>query len=176
MDQKRLQKLLSNLWSKSASTQPVSDVYIIKGNPEVDTGNAHNYASFYEDVAKVVGENGFTYSFDDGLGGTLPPGGKLWIGHSRGGDRLRFAPKEVATLKLDDFEPAEAKEKQRLAYEQLFKTQGYKNIADVPLHLRPQPGPEHYTLNEEAKAAIVTKLRELRKVRVTSRLRSLLGR
>jgi hypothetical protein len=106
----------------------------------------------------------------------LPPGGKLWIGHSRGGDRLRFAPKGVATLRLDDFEPVEARERQRLAYEQLFASHGFKNIAEVPPHMRPLPGPEHYTLNETTKEALAAKLQELRKTQVVSRIKSLLGR
>jgi hypothetical protein len=136
------------------SSKTTADVYIIKGNPDVDTANADKYDAFYNQVAGVVNQAGLTSAFDPGLGGTLPPGGKIWIGHSRGADRLRFAPSGVATIRLDDFEPEESRLRQQRAYDELFKQHGYKNIAEVPLAMRPAPGPEHYTLNEQAKAAI----------------------
>lgn len=176
MDQQHLRHFLANLRAKSASSPPPADVYIIKGNPDVDTANAHNYSKFYDDVASVVQQTGLTPAFDDGLAGTLPPGGKLWIGHSRGADRLRFAPKGVSTIRLDDFGPAAARERQRKAYEQLFLTHGFKNIADVPLHMRPQPGPEHYTLSDTARAAITAKLKALQQEQSIGALRRMLRR
>lgn len=140
-----------------------ADVYIIKGNPEVDKANAGHYEKLYDDIAKIVGENGFTSEFDQGLDKTVPPGGKLWIGHSRGGDRLRFAPDNISTLRLDDFEPADYKAKQQVEYDKIMKEHKVNTVADLPIEARPTPGKEHYMLSDEAMTALISKLKELRK-------------
>jgi len=134
-------------------------VSIIKGNPDADPDNAAKYEDFYSTVADIVRQQGATVKFDEGLSGTVPDG-DIWLGHSRGADRLRFAPAGVNTLRLDDFEPAVTKTSQREAYNQLFKQHGYKSIAEVPIEMRPKPGPEHYTLSPEARSAIVNLLQQ----------------
>ena len=132
----------------------IPDAYIIKGNPDADPENAKNYADFYDAVKKHVESRGLTAAFDEGLAHTAPNGGKYWIGHSRGVDRLKFAPPTVKTLALDDYEPEEAKQQQNAAYGKLFQELGVSNIADVPIERRPKPGAEHYTLNDQQRRAI----------------------
>jgi hypothetical protein len=140
---------------KEAAVQPAAaDAYIIKGNPEVMKNNMEDYDKFYNSVADVLKAKGMTVAFDAGEPDTLPPGGKLWVGHSRGADRLRFAPKGVSTLRLDDYEPQETRDAQSAAYSKLMQDLGVKSIAEIPVDKRPAPGPEHYTLNEQAIEAL----------------------
>ncbi len=48
-------------------------------------------ASFYNDLGEFLMTLGFSVSYDPGEPHTLPKAANLWIGHSRGADRLRFA-------------------------------------------------------------------------------------
>jgi len=72
---------------------------IIKGNPAYLAGNkaAHK---FYTHLAKHVRDQGYSVSFDPGDAHTMPAKADLWIGHSRGADRLQYAPKGVKTIAL----------------------------------------------------------------------------
>jgi hypothetical protein len=88
--------------SKSAAEIP--EVFIIKGNPAAMKGKEKAYDAFYQQVADLAAQHGRSVAYDEGLPKTVPPGGKIWIGHSRGADRLRFAPEGVETLRLDDYE------------------------------------------------------------------------
>lgn len=142
-------------------------VSIIRGNPDADPDNAAKYENFYSTVADIVRQQGATAKFDSGLSGTVPDG-DIWLGHSRGADRLRFAPSSVKTLRLDDFEPATARASQEADFNRLFKQYGYKTIAEVPIEMRPKPGPEHYTLSPKAKSAIVNLLQQVSTKRAAS--------
>jgi 8-oxo-dGTP pyrophosphatase MutT (NUDIX family) len=137
------------------STASPADVYIIRGNPDADPENVGKYDAFYNNVKDHVSSLGYSAEFDSGLPNTVPPGGKFWLGHSRGGDRLRFAPQHGASaLRLDDYEPDATRETQNAAYKKLFTQLGVARIADVPVSLRPKPGPEHYTYNDRMRAAV----------------------
>ena len=131
-----------------------ADVYIIRGNPDVDTEHAAEYDAFYDAIKKDVEARGLTAEFDPGLAYTSPPGGKYWIGHSRGVSRLDYAPENVQTLALDDYEPAEARQLQAEQYQKLFKELGHTDVASIPVDQRPQPGPEHYTFNDDMRTAL----------------------
>jgi hypothetical protein len=158
-DAATLEELMPLLVQNQQATQKLAgsavDAYIIKGNPAVIAPDAEKYERFYRDVASVLQSQGLQTAFDAGEPHTLPPGGRLWVGHSRGGSRLRYAPPGVATLSLDAYEPEESRAKQRAAYESLFKQLGVNTVADVPLSLRPKPGPEHYTLNDAQRTALL---------------------
>lgn len=136
------------------TTPKPADVYIIKGNPDVDRKNWDKYEAFYNQIKGLVEQQGMTADFDDGLAYTLPPGGKYWIGHSRGGDRLRFAPPGVKTLRLDDYEPPRAKELAQQQLQQLGREFGTDNWAGIPVEKRPTPTTDHYTVNPEMSKAI----------------------
>jgi GNAT superfamily N-acetyltransferase/2'-5' RNA ligase len=73
-------------------------VTIIKGNPKYITGNKKAVA-FYMDLKKRLEDEGYEVGFDAGEPYTTPSNDDYaWIGHSRGTDRLRFAPDTVRTL------------------------------------------------------------------------------
>lgn len=130
------------------------DAYVIKGNPEVMGKDIDKYNAFYESVADVLKQKGLSVGFDDGLAHTLPPGGKYWVGHSRGAGRLKYAPEGVKTLTLDDFEPEETRLANAEAAAKVMKELGVSSFADVPVAKRRAPGPEHYTLNDNAIKAL----------------------
>lgn len=71
---------------------------IIKGNPKRITKKT--YKGIYEDLKKFLEKLGLEVFFDDGSPYTTPPIADIWIGHSRGVDRLKFAPKETLTIKI----------------------------------------------------------------------------
>ena len=70
---------------------------IIKGNPVLVTNNEQANV-FYKELASFLEELGFIVKFDPGEPFTTPEPADLWIGHSRGSDRLRFAPESTITI------------------------------------------------------------------------------
>lgn len=86
-------------YTQTAQVSRKPSAVIVKGNPDYINGNpAAN--RFYKDLAQLIREKGYTVSFDAGKAYTMPPPADLWLGHSRGNDRFRFAPKEQQTISL----------------------------------------------------------------------------
>lgn len=80
------------LWIESKKLKAV----IIKGNPKfIDNKKAKN---FYEEIKDYLEKKDFEVVMDDGEPFTTPPKADLWVGHSRGADRLKFAPKGTKIL------------------------------------------------------------------------------
>lgn len=77
---------------------------IIKGNPKYVEEN-NEAERFYAQIKKFLENLGYEVTMDPCLPHTLPPKANLWIGHSMGVFRLRFAPKGVKTLALGDNSP-----------------------------------------------------------------------
>ena len=63
---------------------------VIRGNPAA--------AKFYADVGGPLSGLGYDVDYDPGEPYTEPPPADLWVGHSRGADRLRFAPPTTRTV------------------------------------------------------------------------------
>ncbi len=72
---------------------------IIKGNPKFVASNP-DADRFYADLKAFLEGLGFSVSFDAGEPYTSPPAADLWIGHSRGSDRLQYAPAGTITVAL----------------------------------------------------------------------------
>lgn len=116
--------------------KPITAV-IIQGNPKYIRGNSVAKA-FYESIRKYLESQGVEVSFDPGEAYTTPKVADIWIGHSRGTDRLRFAPKGVTTIAFGADVPGAVNDP-------LDKT------------LRPGtgiPDVHHFTLTDEMKEAI----------------------
>lgn len=78
---------------------------IIKGNPKfiIDNPEAEK---FYQEIAEFLQGLGYEVGFDPGEPYTSPPLADLWIGHSRGGDRLSPpVPGDVVTLLFGSSRP-----------------------------------------------------------------------
>jgi hypothetical protein len=76
---------------------------VIKGNPKYleDPEIAPLARQFYAHVAELLMARGYQVHFDKGAEYTTPNvKAAVWVGHSRGIDRLRFAPASVRTLEL----------------------------------------------------------------------------
>lgn len=76
---------------------------IVKGNPKYlnDPKVKKMADQFYSEIKKILEDKGYTVEMDPGKPHTLPDeSATVWIGHSRGIDRLQFAPKGVKTIEL----------------------------------------------------------------------------
>ena len=76
---------------------------IIKGNPKYlnNPKTKPRANAFYKEIADILRTKGYAVEFDPGEPYTQPhAGATVWIAHSRGIDRLRFAPKGVITIAL----------------------------------------------------------------------------
>ena len=75
---------------------------IIKGNPEIINRKQWRTIAdyFYNELKELLEEIGYEVQFDAGEPYTEPPQADLWIGHSRGADRLRFAPTNTKTIAI----------------------------------------------------------------------------
>lgn len=150
MDQEKIKLLAHGLRTLFAASKPRA--VIIKGNPAYITNNPKADA-FYAELEKLVREAGYDPSFDPGEPFTSPDEkAALWVAHSRGGDRLRFAPPGVKTLFVDQFEDGYAeRESQNL---RRMREDGYKSLADWPVEKRPQPSDAHYQVTDALREAI----------------------
>ena len=71
---------------------------IITGNPKYINNNTAK--RFYAELKSFIESNGYKVEFDPGKEHTEPKKADLWIGHSRGADRLRFAPKDTKVIAI----------------------------------------------------------------------------
>ena len=145
-----IEELMRRIRALRSSSKPRA--VIIKGNPAYIKDNPRAEA-FYEELKQLISEAGYEPTFDEGKPHTLPDeSAALWVGHSRGIDRLRFAPPGVKTLAVDKFEEGYAeREAQNL---RLMREAGYKSWADWPIDKRPQPTDAHYSVTDSLRKAI----------------------
>lgn len=76
---------------------------IIKGNPKyIEDPRVKSMADqFYAAIALILARGGLRVSFDAGEPLTVPQAGAAaWVAHSRGADRLQYAPPNVLTLEI----------------------------------------------------------------------------
>ncbi len=128
---------------------------IIKGNPYyLEQGpDRAGYASYYRDIENELRKAGYgEVVYDKGEPMTSPPPADLWVGHSRGAGRLRFAPKGTKTLNITEYEDGINEYKAKLLRE--MRKRGYSSVSDFPVEERPRPGREHYTLTQRGRAAL----------------------
>ena len=77
---------------------------IIKGNPKfVQFYDISE--KFYNHIKELLEFRGYSVIFDAGEEYTLPPDADVWIAHSRGMSRLRFASSSTKTIRIDDYLP-----------------------------------------------------------------------
>lgn len=77
---------------------------VIKGNPKyLDDPKIQPLAdAFYNEIRGILEKRGFEVEFDEGAPHTVPnKKAVLWIGHSRGIDRLRFGGFKIKTMALE---------------------------------------------------------------------------
>ncbi len=109
---------------------------IIKGNPKYinDPKISAMAIAFYLEIKRLLVAKGFRVTFNSGTAYTTPKlTAKVWIAHSRGIDRLQYAPASVQTIALRTRDRG---------------SDGYKT-KDEPAH-----DPLHYQLSAEDRIAI----------------------
>lgn len=150
MNKVEIQELMRKL--KSSRTAPRPRAVIIKGNPAYIRNNPRA-DDFYAELEQLIREAGYEPAYDTGEPHTTPDeGAALWVGHSRGADRLKFAPKGVKTLFVDQFE--EGYDEREADNERLMQEAGYKSWDAWPLEERPQPHDNHYKVTDNLREAI----------------------
>lgn len=75
------------------------DAVLITGNPQYIENNP-KATQFYDEIQELLANLGYNVSRDPGEEYTEPKPADLWVGHSRGADRLRFAPEGTRTVSL----------------------------------------------------------------------------
>ena len=124
------------------SRQP--SAVIIKGNPALVDNNPLA-SKFYNNIAAFLRQNKYSVTFDKGEPFTKPTHADLWIGHSRGADRLRFARKGTKTVDLNEYEHPVAK-----AWINRQKPGVQQGL----------PPPHHYFFTNEQKQAILKQIQK----------------
>ncbi len=114
---------------------------IITGNPKFISANEKARA-FYEEIKSFLETQGYDVSFDAGEPHTTPRVADLWIGHSRGVDRLRFAPQGTRTLALGSSASGAVNHP-------LDNTKDVVGPSDIV------PNEYHYVFTNEMKAAVL---------------------
>lgn len=114
---------------------------IIKGNlKRIASANMSKPAdAFYNKIKDILEKQGYRVEFDLGLPETTPSqSADLWIGHSRGADRLQFAegPRTIKLLTKDNFD-------------ELLKKYDFETAADLNTR-----DPRHYMLSDKDLTAI----------------------
>lgn len=131
---------ISRLSSLSVESHGEPKAIIVKGNPKYlkDPEVSELAKKFYEEIKKLLEKKGFAVSFDPGEPFTSPDeAAAVWVGHSRGIDRLRFAPPHIQTIALE-------------TKEDMSKYQ--KN--DQATNDRRGKDPQHYELSDNDKKKI----------------------
>jgi len=112
---------------------------IIKGNPRFIKNKRAQ--KFYKEIASYLKDKGCSVKFNAGKPYTTPPKADIWIGHSRGADRLRFAPKGTKTLAFGSKLPKAINHP--------------KDDVETPYHLiNKEPSKYHYIFTDKMKKAI----------------------
>ena len=86
------------LWLNENKTEKPLAI-IIKGNP--NRKQPKTPGNLYKKLKKYLQQKGYQVQYDQGEPHTTPnTNAQLWIGHSRGTDRLKFAPKHIKTIPI----------------------------------------------------------------------------
>ena len=150
-DRERMRKR----FAKTAAAPRGKKAVIIKGNPYyLEQGpDTAGYAAYYKAIEDELRSAGYAdVVYDRGDPMTTPPSADLWVGHSRGASRLRFAPKDTKTINITEYEDGINEYKTRLLED--MNKRGYSSMEDFPVEERPRPGKEHYTLTARGRAAL----------------------
>ena len=116
----------------------IKSAVIIMGNPKFVKGNDLANKFYIQIMLFLVEELAVPLSgvsFDEGEPFTEPIKADLWIGHSRGVDRLRFADKDTVTVALGSHD-------------------GVNHPKDKSLNKGDVPNKWHYVFTDEMKKAI----------------------
>jgi len=98
---------------------------------------------FYQSIRKLLESEGFDVQFDDGEPNTVPNEAELWVGHSTGARRLRFAPDDTHTVALGT-------------------KQGISHPMDRAAKRGGRPNWSHFSLTKKMRDAICEEVQEIK--------------
>jgi hypothetical protein len=138
LDEYKNKKMQQHIAEKQAEDKQTA--VIIRGNPKfvVDNPAAED---FYAKLQKHMEQQGYTVSQDAGEPHTTPAAANVWLGHSRGVDRFRFAPEGTRTIGL-------------------VAPDGINHPDDAAMKPGDVPTAAHYKLTPEMLAALSAKLQK----------------
>ena len=140
-------------WIKALRRHLKRKAVIIKGNPKFVEGSQKKLAEpFYNELKELLESKGYETSFDSGEPHTTPEAADLWVGHSRGQDRLRFAPEGTRTLAIDQYEDRAAERREENA--KAMAAAGYANWKDYVESTGWAPPEEHYQVTDALRKAL----------------------
>lgn len=99
-----MKSFLKNALGLEAQSTKDPLAVIIMGNPKyVDDPRVRDLAeAFYQEIKRILEKRGYRVELDPGEPYTSPDeSAALWVGHSRGIDRLRFAGAKIKTMALE---------------------------------------------------------------------------
>jgi hypothetical protein len=125
---------------------------IITGNPKYLALHQQEANKFYSDIAYFLMNMGYEVYYDPGEPYTTPPSADIWVGHSRGIGRLRFAPGGTKTIGFGG----------RTRPDDMWQTVNHpederKLLDHVAVHGTSRgfyPGPEHYEFTKDMEQAL----------------------
>lgn len=109
---------------------------LVTGNPAFIANNP-DADRFYGQIESLLSDAGYETTRDPGEPYTAPEPADLWVGHSRGTDRLRFAPTGVRTVRLGSSHP-----------------DAINHPDDTAVSVDGRPSVSHYTLTPEMVTAL----------------------
>ena len=136
---------------KMAESSHKKQAVIIKGNPDhiLASGTSPGLTRrFHGKLRKILESEGYQVSWDLGLPYTTPKAADVWIGHSRGADRLRFAPKGTTTIAIGSDtagainHPKDAQWMRKYRHLDMSKTPVNKRPAVISEHMMITPAME----------------------------------
>jgi len=141
---------LRSLLKESIYGKPTA--MIITGNPKYLAMHQQEADKFYSDIAYFLMNMGYEVHYDPGEPYTTPPSADIWVGHSRGIGRLRFAPEGTKTIAFGG----------RTRTDDIWQTINHpederKLLDHVAVHGTSRgfyPGPEHYVFTKDMEQAL----------------------
>jgi len=147
---------------------------IIHGNPYYVNGMFKSLGDkFYKDIEIFLYSLGFEeVTHDPGKPYTSPKAADFWIGHSRGADRLRFAPQGTLAIPIGSDQPGAVNHPVDAAFMKVHKTWlDGRSLMDIPVEERLHSPKEHFILTSSMASEIKRRIQAHRLVqRVASHI------
>jgi superfamily II DNA or RNA helicase len=139
-DKESLRNRFAELIGKTDKQAVDNTAVIIRGNPKFIADNPAA-EDFYAKLQKHMEQQGYSVTQDAGEPKTVPAAANVWLGHSRGVDRFRFAPEGTRTIGLG-------------------APDGINHPDDTAMKPGDVPTAAHYKLTPEMLAALSAKLQK----------------
>ena len=137
---------------------------IVTGNPDHPTAKnvtKKTVSAFHSKLKRILESEGLDVSFDPGLQHTEPKKADVWMGHSRGADRLRFAPKNTLGIPIGSSRPGAVNHPQDQKWMDDYERDVLKgrSFKDIPVAERPPVPKGHMLVTRKMEREIRSRVR-----------------